>query len=94
MTDQTPPSAPLTAPLALPVTGSRLTVVMAPAPDGLERSRHLLAQAERQLLLQRVFFEAVERVGDPADELIKTTLERDADLLIIGNGRTRSSGCY
>jgi nucleotide-binding universal stress UspA family protein len=49
----------------------------------------IVTDARNRLLLRRVFAEEVERVGDPAEELIAVARERHADLLIVGNGKTR-----
>jgi nucleotide-binding universal stress UspA family protein len=70
--------------------GSMLTVVtVALDPGDLERSRRLLLEASERLLLHHTFCTLDERVGDPADELISAVQERDADLLVVGNGKTR-----
>jgi len=74
---------------ALTGYGTELTVVsVAPDPAGLEESRRLLGQASDRLVLAHVFARLDERVGDPADELIAAVKESDADLLVVGNGKT------
>jgi nucleotide-binding universal stress UspA family protein len=70
--------------------GSILTVVsVAHAPGDLDHSRQLLLEASDRLLLHHTFCTIDERVDDPADELIAAVQERDADLLVVGNGKTR-----
>jgi nucleotide-binding universal stress UspA family protein len=67
-----------------------LLIVAAVASDerGLEHARDLLDAAERRLLLQRVFCQKRELVGKPADELTSLAAEVDADLIVVGNGKT------
>ena len=68
--------------------GSTVTVVsVAREPADLDRSRRLLLEASDRLLLRRTFCTLDERVGDAAEELIAAVDERDADLLIVGNGK-------
>ena len=75
---------------ALTGYGSELTVVsVASSPTQLERTGRLLLEASDQLLLLHTFARLDERVGDPVEELIAAARERDADLLVIGNGKTR-----
>ena len=66
--------------------GSRLQVVYVAAGAGSERGDELLAEAERRLAEQRVYGEAVERVGNPTDQLIAAAREVQADLLVVGSG--------
>jgi len=73
---------------ALAGYGTQLTVVSVAAdPAGLEESRRLLRQASDRLLLAHALARLDERVGDPADELIAAVREKDADLLVVGNGK-------
>ena len=68
--------------------GSRLRVVYVAEGAGSERGDELLAEAERRLAEERVYGEAVERVGNPTDQLIAAALEMQADLLVVGNGKS------
>ena len=69
--------------------GAQLAVVhVAAGPGELERSRALLDEATAALERLRVFPQAIQRIGDPADELIGLAGERSADLLVVGNGKS------
>ncbi|HZQ35903.1 MAG TPA: universal stress protein [Dehalococcoidia bacterium] len=70
--------------------GSLLTVVsVARSKNELEKARRLLLEASDQLLLLHTFARLEERVGEPVDELIAAAQENDADLIVVGNGKTR-----
>ncbi len=64
--------------------GSRLQIVYVAAGAGSERGDQLLAEVERKLVVDRVYGEAVERVGDPVDQLIAAARDARADLLVVG----------
>jgi nucleotide-binding universal stress UspA family protein len=69
--------------------GARLAVVhVAATANERERSGQLLAEAVDRLLPLRVFAQPIERIGEPAEELMQAVRERDADLLVVGNGKT------
>ena len=63
--------------------GSTLTVVTV-GRDGDRNVRDVLEVAHEQLLKRLVTAEYVERVGDPAEELVRTASELGADLVIVG----------
>jgi nucleotide-binding universal stress UspA family protein len=69
--------------------GSML-IVAAVATDerGLDHARELLDAAESRLLLQKVFCRKRELVGKPAAELASLAVETDADLIVVGSGKT------
>src|SRR5579862_688145 len=70
--------------------GSDLTIVsVAHDKDGLEKTRALLEEASDHILRLRTFARLSERVGDPVDELRAAATETHADLLVVGNGKTR-----
>jgi nucleotide-binding universal stress UspA family protein len=74
---------------ALAGYGSRLTVVsVASGPGQIDESRRLLAEAQDFLSAHRKLAGTRERVGDAADELIEAARDLDADLLVVGNGKT------
>jgi nucleotide-binding universal stress UspA family protein len=74
---------------ALAGYGSQITVVtVATTPARLEESRRLLAEARSYLNEHRLFASTRERVGDAAEELVAAVRELDADLLVVGNGKT------
>jgi nucleotide-binding universal stress UspA family protein len=68
--------------------GSRLRVVYvaADAASGA-RGEQLLGEVERKLSERRVYGEAVQRVGNPAEQLIAAAVEEHADLLVVGDDR-------
>jgi nucleotide-binding universal stress UspA family protein len=69
--------------------GSQLVVATVSADErGLEKSHGLLDEAERQLILQRVFCQKRALVGKPAEALISLAMETKADLIVVGNGKT------
>ena len=63
--------------------GSTLTVV-AVGRDGDRNVRDVLEVAHEQLLTRLVTAEYVERIGDPAEELVRAASELRADLVIVG----------
>lgn len=69
--------------------GSRLIVAAVSADEhGLDESRKLLDEAEFRLLRQRVFCQKRELVGKPADALMSLATETQADLIVVGHGKT------
>ena len=70
--------------------GSLLTVVsVARSRSEVERTGRLLLEASDRLLLLHTLARLDERVGEPTDELVAAARENDADLLVVGNGKTR-----
>jgi nucleotide-binding universal stress UspA family protein len=74
---------------ALTGYGSQLIVAnVAPDEQGLARSNDLLDEAETRLILQRVFCRKHARIGKPARTLMALADENNADLIIVGNGKS------
>ena len=69
--------------------GSQLIVAnVASDEGGLAKSARLLDEAEIRLLLQRVFCRTHALVGRPARALMALADESDADVILVGNGKT------
>jgi nucleotide-binding universal stress UspA family protein len=63
--------------------GSSLTVVSV-ARDGARSVRAALDEAHELLLARLVTADYVERLGDPAEELVEVAAELGADLVVVG----------
>jgi len=63
--------------------GSSLTVVSV-GRDGERHARAVLDDAHDLLLARLVTAEYMERIGDPAQELVAVASELDADLVVVG----------
>ena len=59
------------------------------APGGNVPARRLLSEARRLLLRRHVTARYIDAVGDPAQMLIETARDLDADLIVVGR-RDRS----
>jgi len=69
--------------------GSNLAVVSV-ARDGESGTDGLLTQAHERLLGQQVTATYLQRVGEPADELVEAARELGADLVIVGRCGARA----
>jgi len=63
--------------------GSTLAVVIV-AEERAGDSRRALAEARERLLRRQVAATYVQRVGDPARELVEAARELEADLVVVG----------
>lgn len=69
--------------------GSLLVIAhVAPDASRLEDGRALLDQAEARLVRRDLDCRRRQLVGNPATELIALATELEADLIVVGNGKT------
>jgi nucleotide-binding universal stress UspA family protein len=69
--------------------GTQLIVANVASDErGLANSARLLDEAETRLLLQKVFCRTHALVGRPARALIVLADESNADVIVVGNGKT------
>lgn len=71
--------------------GSTLAVVVV-AEERAGDARRALAEAREQLLRRQVAATYVQRVGEPAHELVEAARELQADLLVVGSSAGAQSG--
>jgi nucleotide-binding universal stress UspA family protein len=57
-------------------------------PPTTDRGRRLLEEAARQLAARDVVAGRLERVGDPGAELVEVARELEADLVVVGEGKS------
>jgi nucleotide-binding universal stress UspA family protein len=70
------------------LTGYGSTITVVNVGDGFDRNgTATLDDARRRLLERLVAANYVRRSGDPADELVCTARELDADLIVLGRRR-------
>jgi nucleotide-binding universal stress UspA family protein len=58
-----------------------------PDPVAVEDGKQLLRTARERLAARGIAARAVERVGEPARELVEAARELGADLLVVGDGK-------